>query len=256
MYFLLFIAAASTPAMLSPTAAPPASAYDVPATRRTSIGGGETDLVQLLDINLQTQTAALKVVQHANLTDEMGNEIGSVACGYAGMDTWPRSGVTLALVKLGEDRTETFDIYPMATSPEDCASHETSTATLNRAKAAFAASGLDISKKPAPIVPTPDGRYTFTVNGSAIQVSAWTASEEQADDPLLGIRESGLFTTERVLYVERTDYHLAGAGQLQITFPLAWVQGDQAVFLVRTVSSDMRAGSSEQWHLTPSVSLR
>ena len=195
-------------------------------------------------------------MQHSTFTDESGNESGSVACGYAGMDAYPRSGVTLALVKLGEDSTETFDIYPMATSPEGCASHEASTATLNRAKAAFEAAGLDISKKPAPTVPSSDGRYAFPVNGSTVQVSAWTVSEDQVDDPLLGMRESGLFTTAGVLYVERSEYQRTGAGQLQVTFPLAWVQGDQAVFLVRSVSSDMRSGATEKWHLTPPVSLR
>ena len=80
--------------------------------------------------------------------------------------------------------------------------------------------------------------------------------QDNEADPTTAIRESGLFHGEQILYVERTSFNLVGAGSMQVTFPLAWVQDDQAVFLVHSVSSDMRSPTSEQWHLTSSVPLR
>jgi hypothetical protein len=230
-----------------------------------SIGGGETTLVQMLDVDLSTGHAALKVVHFQTANEELG--FAPPDCRYAGMEDNPHAGVVLALYDLNAGTMEPFVVYKQAEEKGECTPRAQSDKTLAAAKAAFKAAGLDIAKKPHPVFPN-EGVYAFPVGEGKTAVHHWkhvTDVEQDdwarlfPDDPdadfSMGATLTGLRMGDQVLLSTANAYSRNMAGLSMEDFPMAWQEGDKAVFAKRTLHRNMRSGGWESWSLTPVISL-
>lgn len=269
MILLLACLATDTPALAQAPKSPEyektlPKGHDAPVFSGLAMGIGdaETDRVQLLDVDLKSGKAALKVVFHESEWEEAG--MGSIDCKYPGMSEHPTSGVTLGLFDLKTHAVTSFEVYPMAREPGECGGKERNEKVLADAKAAFSAAGLDIAKKPAPVMP--DAKGVFHLQGGEVQ--AWKHSITADDgeqwkvlispeepDFSMGATLVGLRQGERVLVSTTDVYSRNMAGGSGTEFPVAWQQGDKVVFLAHGWYRDMRSGSSNRYGFSSVITL-
>lgn len=242
--------------------------HDKPLHTRwaSSIGSDETHLLQMLDLNLETGKAALKVVHFATENEEIG--FVPPNCGYAGMEATPHAGVVIGVYDLDAGTMASFVVYKKADEQADCTPRAESEKTLAAAKAAIKAAGLDLTKKPDPVFAN-QGVFAFPVGEgkTAVHHWEWTTSADEPEewarlfpdspepDFSEGATLTGLRMGEQVLVSTANTYSRNMAGLSMEDFPMAWQQGDKVVFAARTYRQDMRSGGWESWSLTPVISL-
>lgn len=102
--------------------------------------------LEVLDIDPSTGTVAVR------LQTPWYRDSSPADCEYAGLED-RYVGIHLALLDLGANTTEVFEVYPLASDPSECLTHAQSLEVLDSAKARFAEVGLDVTAKPTPTAP-------------------------------------------------------------------------------------------------------
>jgi hypothetical protein len=192
----------------------------------------QVDQVVVLDVS--DTHVALKVVHHQEAT-EAGEP---VPCGYAGMEAYPMSGVDLVLFDLSGEAPEAFTVYAPAYEASDCMSHQASEAALTKAKARFAAVGLDITRTPKPAT---EPRVT--------------AEAAKATEDMYGTLTWTVKVDGEPVYVSTKGYTRMMAGDANMVALQLWSTPSGVVGLEHTSMFNGRSGESHSFGFTPVLKL-
>jgi len=147
----------------------------------------------------------------------------------------------LGLFDLSTGQIEEWQVYPEASSEEECAPHDKSKSVLEAAKAALKTAGLDIAKKPAG---KDIGDSDLVVNGAnySVQnqdgrspkdplfVEVFGSDEENAG--VLAVTQMEVMVNGAVKYRIREEYETMMAGSLKIQAASAFDVGEGVVILM------------------------
>ena len=210
------------------------------------MGWGETQEWTLLDTD--GKTAAVKMIYGREGDPELGPRARN--CNYAGMQKYPTSGVALYLVQLTTGEVTSLDVYKFAWEGDKCTSHDESKRILADAKAAFQKAGLDIKKKPQPVVLS-----TATVVPWSERPLSIATKEETPSDSDEGIAHAKLFDDHGVYYQSERKYtlNMAGSGSVSFTKGYATPDGLVLVEAFTHFSAAQGLGTTQQYALTPPI---
>lgn len=162
-----------------------------------------------------------------------------VDCGYAGMKH-PNAQVELALWDLAAGTRTTWLVYEGARRQEQCTPRATSEARLEEAKAAFAAAGLDITKKPAPDlvgaafdIPRGDAAVRLEVRaehfmGEGLSEEAWA---DQFGGAAIGYLVYDIMLDGQKALGFRESFGAAMGARLNARAAQAWIFDDHVVVM-------------------------
>lgn len=218
-----------------------------PVERRDAeaLGGGQVDEFVVLDIS-ETH-AALKLVAHPD--GDGGEEAPPVNCQYGGMQAWPTSGVTLAVVELATGRMERFPVYAAVHSPADCTPEAASKKALADAKARFAQLGLQTDRRPDG---DPGHSGVWTLGGQRFEVRT---SVDRSAETMTGEAKMEILREGAVVYRSARSFGLSMAGSGRTTVVEAHQTPGGVVFLERFESFSGRGGKQVEYSLTSSIPI-
>ena len=207
----------------------------------------------VLDINYEEKLVAFKHIYELQTVFEQGPdteiEKKPIDCQYAGMEKYPKAGVILGVYDLGnEEYLKTFTIYKSCFDQNECYDHDWSEKNLNSAKQLFNGYGLDIGKKPKPIMFTKESGNKFQISVNGIN---FNASYKNDYDNQLTI--SYLYAENNLLYQVEYDDNFVMASNGEVIYTAAYTNGDKIVFLNKFFHNNNLEGYSsyEYFHFTP-----
>jgi hypothetical protein len=210
------------------------------------VGDGINDSFTVLDVSPSKGWAIFKVVSHDMYGGDGPSE--TIDCHYPGMGATPRSGVTITTWNLATNANTAFEVYAAAHEPAQCSATATNEKNLADAKAAAAAVGLDVTKKPAPI---PLSHGVFTVNGKAVTAGLTDTEDEEGTHTTVATLSSG----GRTLWTTTWSWSGMMANHLDLDWVAAFAEGSKAVFVLRQTSGSMRSGPDTGFAFTPVIDL-
>ena len=166
----------------------------------------------------------------------------------------------LALLGLGTPTVDEWHVYPSPPYQENaCVPHEQSKATLEAAKAAMKAAGLNIDRKPAMRPVSPEG---LTVNGHTYTIQSETATSSKSalyrevygtdsDEAIMeGVAQLEVFVDGALRYQIRESFGLMMAGRMTIDAIQA-VETEQGVSFLLQHSFTSGRGNGTGFSMTP-----
>ncbi|MFH1574671.1 MAG: hypothetical protein ABIG68_11850 [Acidobacteriota bacterium] len=221
-----------------------------------------TDKFEVLDVDFKNKRAAFRHIYRKRILvsreeddRRVVKEFPVVDCGYPGMKEYPKSGVALGSYNLETDRMEkVFVVYKSVLDLGKCMTPEESRKALEDAKQCFLSAGLDINRKPAPILPP----FVFPLPGGEsveLEVESRRLTEDELrrfssgpDEDLPYISAGIVWRGDEEVYVrlQEDSWRLTSGGTVE--FVQAFQDGNQAVLLGRFRFHDSTIGLKDlEW---------
>jgi hypothetical protein len=213
---------------------------------------------EVLDINLKSGVIAYKELATTS------EELGSVNCNYAGMESSPFTGVVLGVWNVSESKPgKSFVVYSIATDETSCMPHSESEKQLNEAKAHFSSLGLDITKKPASL---PIIKDSFEVDAVKVAMQTRRLSDSESfkrgylstnpdKEPIWSaVTFFGLTLDEELAYEIYKLHGVQGAERLQFSLAGAWVDSGKLIVAIGHKSVHMR-GANQSYSFSPLIEI-
>lgn len=226
-----------------------------------SVGKGivATDevLQKVVVLDVGPKMAALKLVSNPG---EQPDGMNFIDCKYPGVEKEEGTSVQLALLGMGTPTVEEWHVYPSPPFEENaCVPHEQSKATLEAAKAAMKAAGLNIDRKPAVQPVSPEG---LTVNGHTYTIQSETATSAksalyrevygtESDEAIMeGVAQLEVHVDGVLRYQIRESFAMQMAGRMSINAIQA-VETEQGVAFLLRHSFTSGRGNGNGFSMTP-----
>ena len=210
---------------------------------------------ELFDISLAKGFAAYRVTAHGTYADENG-PYGSVKCRYPGMKAYPKSGVVIRSWDLGAGKAaQSWTLYAIAERSSECSAKAVNERNLAAANAAITALGLDMTRKPS-LVRARRGRLTLRVGGKKrvvrIRVQPKASQNNEAGTATATV---ALSIGQRTIFHGSHEYETMGEATCAIKVLGAYVEGEQAVFVLAVTTGDIRLEPTTRIGFTKPISL-
>lgn len=205
-----------------------------------------------IGINSQTNMVAFKVIYTPNERDDGADQ----NCSYPGVEK--NQFVQLGAWDVGTQKiVQTWDVYPLKNEKGECASEETSKATLQQAKDFFTSQNIDISATPKPLSIQQDNTFLIPKKDkTTAKFLVMPGAERSLDaDGFESVYEQDIKNEKGVVvyHLEKKRDQSIG-GWMTVSYDRAYMIGDKVVFVEGVVLEGM-FGKIISHSLTPMIDV-